>query len=201
MRKVNEYISDYFKEGAGVIASLDDEKDNVIKISKLIFDNHLDGRKLLVAGNGGSCADAEHFAGEMLCTFKNREREAISAVSLTNNASAITAWANDFNFTSYFSRQVEALGRRGDVLFLISTGGGNRENGASMNLVYAAERAKDMEMKVISLSGKGGGILSEISDICITVKSDVTSLIQEAHISLIHGICLCIDALAEQQGN
>ena len=195
MKQIDDAISSYFGEGASVIASLNSEIDKIKEISLEIYKSHHQGRKLLIAGNGGSCADAEHFAGEMLCTFKDRDRSAISAISLSNNPSAITAWSNDFGFESYFSRQVEALGKKDDILFLISTGGGNSENGASMNLVYAAEQAKALGLKVFALSGKGGGILNDFSDICITVKSNETSLIQEAHITLIHGICRCIDVL------
>ena len=194
MSKIKDSIDNYFSESANVISSLSSELKSIKDIATEIHENNLKGGKLLIAGNGGSCADAEHFAGEMQCTFKDRNRSAIAAISLSNN-SAITAWTNDFEFNSYFKRQVEALGRKDDILFLITTGGGNRENGASMNLVYAAEKAKEIGLKVFTLSGKGGGILKDLSDICITIKSDETSNIQEGHIAAIHGICICIDAL------
>lgn len=194
MSKIKDSIDNYFSESANVISSLSSELKSIKDIATEIHENNLKGGKLLIAGNGGSCADAEHFAGEMQCTFKDRNRSAIAAISLSNN-SAITAWTNDFEFNSYFKRQVEALGRKDDILFLITTGGGNRENGASMNLVYAAEKAKEIGLKVFTLSGKGGGILKDLSDICITIKSDETSNIQEGHIAVIHGICICIDAL------
>ena len=137
--------------------------------SLFIYNNNKNGNKVLIGGNGGSCADAEHFAGELLCTFKGRDRSALAAVSLSNNASAITAWANDFDFTSYFTRQVEALGNKGDILFLITTGGGNRENGASMNLVYAAEKARELGLKIFTIAGKGGGILKDFSDLSLSL--------------------------------
>ena len=194
MSKIKDSIDNYFSESANVISSLSSELKPIKDIAIAIHENNLKGGKLLIAGNGGSCADAEHFAGEMQCTFKDRNRSAIAAISLSNN-SAITAWTNDFEFNSYFKRQVEALGRKNDILFLITTGGGNRENGASMNLVYAAEKAKEIGLKVFTLSGKGGGILKDLSDICITIKSDETSNIQEGHIAVIHSICICIDAL------
>ena len=194
MSKIKDSIDNYFSESANVISSLSSELKSIKDIAIAIHENNLIGGKLLIAGNGGSCADAEHFAGEMQCTFKDRNRSAIAAISLSNN-SAITAWTNDFEFNSYFKRQVEALGRKNDILFLITTGGGNRENGASMNLVYAAEKAKEIGLKVFTLSGKGGGILKDLSDICITIKSDETSNIQEGHIAVIHSICICIDVL------
>ena len=190
-----EIIQNYFKESARVIASLETDLDNVKKIAAEIQRANTHGGKVLIAGNGGSCADAEHFAGELVCTFKSRDRSALAAISLSNNPSAITAWANDFEFESFFTRQVAALGRKGDILFLITTGGGNRENGASMNLVYAAEEARDLGLKIITISGKGGGILKDMSDICITVKSNETSNIQEGHITLLHCICFCLEEL------
>ena len=147
----------YFEESATVIKALKDSIDTMKRMSIGIYESQLAGGKMLIAGNGGSCADAEHFAGEMVCTFKDRNRRAFSAISLTNNSSAITAWTNDFGFDTYFTRQVEALGQAGDILFLITTGGGDRANGASMNLVDAAEKAIDMGLKVYAIAGKTGG--------------------------------------------
>ena len=195
MNKIQESIKDYFRQSSSVISSLSSELDSIEKIANAIYESNAKGGKVLIAGNGGSCADSEHFAGELLCTFKARNRNPIGAVHLANNSSAITAWTNDFEFNSYFTRQVEALGNNGDILFLITTGGGNKSNGASMNLVYAAEKAKKLGLKIITLAGKGGGILKDFSDISITVKSNETSNIQEGHIAIIHSICCCLDTL------
>ena len=195
MRKVKDSITNYFQESSEVISSLSSELDVVEEMANAIHESNKEGGKVLIAGNGGSCADAEHFAGELLCTFKLRDRSPIGAVHLANNSSAITAWTNDFEFNSYFTRQVEALGNEGDILFLITTGGGNRKNGASMNLVHAAEKARKMGLKIITIAGKGGGILKDFSDISITVKSNETSNIQEGHIAIIHSICICLDTL------
>ena len=195
MSEVKDSITNYFQESSEVISSLSSELDVVEEMANAIHESNKEGGKVLIAGNGGSCADAEHFAGELLCTFKLRDRSPIGAVHLANNSSAITAWTNDFEFNSYFTRQVEALGNEGDILFLITTGGGNRENGASMNLVHAAEKARKMGLKIITIAGKGGGILKDFSDISITVKSNETSNIQEGHISIIHSICICLDTL------
>lgn len=189
-------IDDYFQKSSTVIRTLSENLPTVEKMAQGIYESQLAGGKLLIGGNGGSCSDAEHFAGEMTCTFKNHKRRALSALSLTNNASAITAWTNDFDFNSYFSRQVEALGRSGDVLFLISTGGGDRSKNTSMNLVHAARKALQRDMKVYSLVGKTGGELSKISHEFIKVPSFETSIIQEAHIAIIHAICSAIDSLA-----
>ena len=196
MGQINKgFIEDYFESSAKVISSLKTEISNVTLMASEIYQNNLNGGKVLIAGNGGSSADAEHFAGELLCTFKERNRRSLAAISLSNNPAAITAWANDFEFESFFSRQVNALGRKNDILFLISTGGGNRDNGASMNLVYAAEEAKNKGMKIFTISGKGGGILKNMSDICIVIDSNETSTIQEAHITLLHSVCFCIEDL------
>ncbi len=195
MSEIRHAIQDYFQQSSSVISSLSTELDSIEKIAKAIYASNAKGGKVLIAGNGGSCADSEHFAGELLCTFKARDRNPIGAVHLANNSSAITAWTNDFEFNSYFTRQVEALGNNGDILFLITTGGGDKSSGASMNLVYAAEKAKKLGLKIITLAGKGGGILKDFSDISITVKSNETSNIQEGHIAIIHSICCCLDTL------
>jgi len=189
-------IAHYFERSSTVINIITESIDVVERMAQGIYNSQLGGGKLLIGGNGGSCADAGHFAGEMRCTYKDPTRRAFSAISLANNASAITAWVNDFGFNSYFTRQVEAFGKQGDVLFLISTGGGDRENGYSMNLVYAGEKALAMGLSLYSIVGKTGGELNEISHECIVVPSLITSHIQEAHIAIIHAICEYIDALA-----
>ena len=130
-------------------------------------------------------SDVEHFAGELICTFNDRNRKGISAMPLTSHSSAITAWANDFNFESYFERQIISNGQTNDILFLLSTGGVT-ENKASLNLVYAAKKQK-RKMEVL-LVGKSGGELKKLSDICIHVNENETSVIQEAHMSILHCI-------------
>lgn len=188
-----EILLSYIKKSAKVTLELNNDIEKVIRIAEAIYQSQTNNGKLLIAGNGGSCADAEHFSGEFTCTFKNKKRKPFSAISLANNSSAITAWANDFKFDTYFERQVMALGKKNDILFLISTGGGDVVNNFSMNLVYAATKAKDMGLKVFSLVGKTGGELLKISDEVILIKSDVTSHIQEAHIVIIHMICEILD--------
>jgi phosphoheptose isomerase len=188
-------IDDYFKKTSQVMSQLTNELPVIKKMATGIYESQLNNGSLLIGGNGGSAADAEHFAGEMTCTFKDRGRRPFSAISLTSSASAITAWTNDFGFDTYFKRQVEALGRSGDILFLISTGGGDRSNNASMNLVNAADVALKKGIRLYSLVGKSGGELSKISHEFIKVSSFETSIIQEAHIALIHSICLALDNL------
>ena len=188
-------LSGYFEESSIAISVITENLDVIKKMAIGIYENQLAGGKLLIGGNGGSCADAEHFAGEMTCTYNDPKRRAFSAISLTNNASAITAWSNDFGFDTYLTRQVNALGRPGDILFLITTGGGDRVNGASMNLVNAAEKAVSMGLKVYAIAGKTGGELRKMAHEFIKVPSFTTSHIQEAHITIVHAICLALDEL------
>ena len=163
-------INNYFETSSKVINQLKDHKNEIYSIAQRIITCKNQGNKILVAGNGGSCADADHFAGELQCTYKDSQRSAISAINIGGMPASITAWANDFGFETYFERQVKAHGRKNDILFLISTGGGNLSNGASTCLIKAADEAKKMNMFLISLVGKTGGELKSKSDICIHVK-------------------------------
>lgn len=186
-------VKNYFKTSSTTIEKLHIFENQILQICKEIIEIKKKNKKILVAGNGGSCSDAEHFVGELQCTYKNRLRDPISAISLASLPAAVTAWCNDFGFLTYFKRQVQAHGNSGDILFLISTGGGDEKSGSSMSLVEAAKEAKRRNLKVISLVGKTGGILKEISDIAIIVESNVTSFIQEAHIVILHCICENLD--------
>ena len=188
---MKKYIDKHFQESSRVISNLNNHQKEIINIVKLILKCKKDKNKILVAGNGGSSADAEHFTGELICTFNNRKRKSMAAVCLSNHPAAITAWSNDFGYDTYFERQVDAVGLKDDILILLSTGGGDKNS--SMNLVHAAKLAKKKGLKVISLIGKSGGILKNISDIKIVVKSKITSYIQEAHMSILHCICECLD--------
>ena len=107
----SNYINDYFSKTSKAILNLAEHKESIISIINEIENCYKNKKKILVAGNGGSCADAEHFAGELICTFNDRNRKGISAMPLTSHSSAITAWANDFSFESYFERQIISNGR------------------------------------------------------------------------------------------
>jgi len=144
------------------------------------------GNKLLICGNGGSAADAQHFAAELSGRYI-RERKALPGIALTTDTSALTAISNDYGFSKVFSRQVEALGRKGDVLVLIST------SGESENLLEAAKKAKELGMITIGLLGKGGGRLKAACDKSFIVQSDSTPRIQEMHAFAIHCICEFVD--------
>ncbi len=185
----------YFEKVSEEILKLKNQELKILQISKTISNLYKSKNKILIAGNGGSNADSEHFAGELVCTFSKKNRKPISAISLGANNSALTAWGNDFSFESYFERQVLAHGKKNDLLFLISTGGGSKSSKASMNLVHACRAAKKQKMKTFSLIGKSGGILKNISDNFILIDNNTTSIIQECHMSIIHSICMNLDNL------
>ena len=182
-------VENYFASSSKVIGELKYHKEKVYSIAKKIIDCQKNKKKILVGGNGGSCADADHFTGELQCTYKDSKRSAISAINIGGMSASLTAWANDFGFETYFERQVKAHGNEGDILFLISTGGGNLENGASTCLIKAADEGKKRGMFLISLVGKSGGELKKTSDIYIHVANNTTAFIQEAHMSIMHCIC------------
>tara|TARA_X000000950_G_C13920438_1_gene663098 strand:+ start:7696 stop:8283 length:588 start_codon:yes stop_codon:yes gene_type:complete len=186
-------ISKYFKDVSKIISALGKEQKNINKIATSLINCKRKGNKVLVAGNGGSCADAEHFVGELVCTFLKKDKKPISAINLNSDTASITAWSNDFNYETFCERMVDAHGKKNDVLFLISTGGGNFENKASLNLVHAAILGKKRGLKIISLVGKSGGELKKISDVVIVIKNNSTSIIQEAHMSILHSICYLLE--------
>ena len=149
-----------------------------------------DGR-FLICGNGGSAADAQHFAAEMTGRFE-KERMELAAIALTTDTSALTAIGNDYGFEHIFSKQVRALGRAGDVLVGISTAGN------SANVIEAIKAAHERDMRVIALTGRDGGKIAAMlqdSDILLNVPYPRTARIQENHILLIHAICDCIDTM------
>ncbi len=146
------------------------------------------GGKILACGNGGSAADAQHFAAGMVKRFQIK-RPGLAAVALTHDASVITSIANDFSFDQVFSRQVEALGRPGDLLLLIST------SGNSQNIVAAADAAAPIGMQSIALTGKDGGALGRNANLTIhlNISHQSTPRIQEMHITLLHILCAMVD--------
>ena len=148
------------------------------------------GGKILLCGNGGSAADAQHFAAELVGRFET-ERRPLPAVALTANTSNLTAIGNDYGFEEVFARQVRALGREGDVLVAISTSGG------SPNVLAAVAAAREKKMRVVVLSGRDGGKLAPMADAPVVVRAQRTCRIQEGHITCIHVICRLVDEAIE----
>ncbi|MFC2344242.1 D-sedoheptulose 7-phosphate isomerase [Campylobacter sp.] len=144
------------------------------------------GGKILLCGNGGSAADAQHIAAELTGRYKT-ERGALAGIALTTDTSALTAIGNDYGYEFVFSRQLEALGREGDLLIAIST------SGNSGNVVKALELARKIGIKTIGLSGRTGGAMNELCELNLVVPSNDTPRIQEMHIMIGHIICQAID--------
>jgi D-sedoheptulose 7-phosphate isomerase len=140
------------------------------------------GKGLLVCGNGGSAADAQHITGELVGRFL-RERRGLKAICLSSNAAVLTAWANDYSYETVFARQVEAFGEAGGVLLGLST------SGNSPNVLRAFEAARAVGMTTIALTGEGGGKLAALADILLPAPSRFTPLIQQAHLCLYHYFC------------
>ena len=186
-------LTNYLNNLSDTLKTLVKEEKKIIKISNEIIKCNKKGKKILLAGNGGSCSDVEHFGGELICTFSKRNRKPVSTQLITGPSSSLTAWGNDFTFETYFERQVEANGSKGDILIILSTGGGNIKKKISTNLVYAAKMAKKKKLKIISLVGKTGGYLYQNSDISIKINSNNTSVIQEAHMTILHSICYYLE--------
>lgn len=144
------------------------------------------GWKILVAGNGGSAADAQHFAGELVSRFYF-DRPALAAIALSTDTSILTAVGNDYGYEKIFSRQIEALGSPGDVFIAIST------SGTSANILQALNQAKAQGLTTIGLTGRSGGKMKDLCDICLCAPSDSTPRIQECHLVLEHSLCACIE--------
>jgi D-sedoheptulose 7-phosphate isomerase len=154
--------------------------------AKLCIDCLKNGKKILLFGNGGSAADAQHIAAELVGRYKT-ERKGLAAIALTTDTSALTAIGNDYGYDRIFDRQVEALANTGDVAIGISTGG------SSANVVSALKLANELGCKTIGFSGRGGGEMNDVCDTNIVVPAQDTARIQEMHIVIGHTICHLID--------
>jgi D-sedoheptulose 7-phosphate isomerase len=158
----------------------------LIAAAEATADALISGRKLLVAGNGGSAADAQHIAAEFVCRLVD-DRPAMRAIALSTNTSILTAVSNDYGFERVFARQIEALGQPGDIFLAIST------SGTSPNIVRALEQCRTMGIATMGLTGKTGGKMPPLCDYCLRVQSDVTMYIQQAHLALEHIFSLLVE--------
>jgi len=162
--------------------------EKIVQLTEILNDCLKKGGKVLLCGNGGSAADAQHIAGELVVRLRSdSKRKALPAIALTVNPSILTAASNDFGFERVFSRQVEALGKKGDCLLALST------TGESSNVNLGIKIAKKIGMKTLALSGKKGGKMSRIADYSITVPSFETQRIQEVHLLIGHIVCDLIE--------
>ncbi len=184
MRKIIENI---FAESIAVKqATLTQNVDKIAQASQMVIDTLKGGHKLFLCGNGGSAADSQHIAAEFVGRFQ-KERKAWPAIALTTDTSALTALGNDYTFDIVFSRQLQALGNKGDVLIGIST------SGNSKNVIEALKTAKIMGIKTIGVTGGSGGQMLPYCDVALIAASPKTARIQESHIVIFHIICEIVE--------
>jgi len=169
LQELNEILEEFFAKKGELFE----------KVIKMIAGSLKAGHKILVFGNGGSAAEAQHFAAEMVNRFL-KERPALAAISLTTDTSALTSIGNDTSFDYIFSRQIEALAQKGDVALALST------SGNSANIIEALKKAREKGLLTIALTGKGGGKLAPLPDYLLDVPSRSTPRIQEVHLVLLH---------------
>jgi len=187
IQRIRQHFADsaQLKQDAAVLLAPAIARAAAVMTTALLADG-----KILACGNGGSAADAQHFAAEMVGRFE-RERPELPAISLVTDTSILTAVANDYAFDQVFAKQVRALGARGDVLLAIST------SGNSPSVVAAVKAAREREMRVIALTGRSGGAIAQMladDDVSLCVPHERTARIQEVHLLIIHCICDAVDA-------
>jgi D-sedoheptulose 7-phosphate isomerase len=191
-RKIDSRASDVFDrtfEAAGALhARVRAEAAGAVAAAAQAMVDAIDaGGQVLLFGNGGSAADAQHAAAELVVRFE-RERRGLAAVALTTDTSVLTATGNDYGFDRLFARQIEALGRPGDVAFGIST------SGTSANVLAAMDAARARGLRTIALTGRDGGPIGRGADVHVNVPSDATARVQEVHRTLLHVICDLVEA-------
>lgn len=168
------------------ILSSDTFIDVIERAAKLIIQAYKNGNKVLIAGNGGSAADAQHIAAELVSKFLS-DRPALNAISLTTNTSVLTAVGNDYSHEYIFARQIQAYGEKGDIFIPIST------SGNSKNIIKAIEESKFKGLTIVGLTGKNSCQMDTLCDCIIKVPSDKTPIIQESHITIGHILCAIIE--------
>jgi len=188
MKREELFVIGQIEESIHLKEYLNKEVQNLIKIAAQLIQALKNGNKILLCGNGGSAADAQHIAAELAGRF-NYDRDSLPAIALTVNTSSLTAIANDYGYDMVFAKQVQGLVRKGDIVIAISAGGN------SPNVLLAIEEAKKKEAITIGFTGKQGGRLKELADYVIHVPSNTTARIQEIHIFVGHVICSLVEEL------
>ena len=186
MKIRKKIIEEALKEHKKVLSSLEKQIPKIEKIASLCISSLEKGGKIIFCGNGGSAADSQHLAAELVGRFL-KERKSLPSLALSVNTSILTAVGNDYGFEKVFSKQIEALGKPKDLLIAIST------SGNSKNIIEAVKKAKEKGIKTIGFLGKGGGKLKKLVDISLIVESNNTPRIQEIHILIGHIICEIIE--------
>jgi len=184
---MRERIKDILLESIQVKEEiLRNQIEQIEQIAMLMIDCLKKDGKVIVFGNGGSASDSQHIAAELVGRFK-KDRSALAGIALTTNTSIITSLANDYGYDVIFARQVEALGKKNDVVWGIST------SGKAKNVSLGIKQAKKMGIKTVALSGGDGGDIVKLADVSLVVPSKITARIQEAHITIAHIICEMIE--------
>jgi D-sedoheptulose 7-phosphate isomerase len=186
--KEKNIIIETLWESSRTLRNLARDSATIQEIGDVLVKAYRNGKKMVLFGNGGSAADAQHIAAEMVSSFVSRERRSLPALALTTNTSLLTAVGNDFDFERVFARQVESMVEKGDVVIAIST------SGNSPNVLEGAKAARKRKATVIGFTGQDGGKLAPLSDVCLKVPSKVTAHIQEAHIATAHLLCGMIES-------
>ena len=192
MSDLSSILNRTINDSVRTLKSLKDIEPQLSKAADLIDQCLRAGNKLLVCGNGGSAADASHFATELVVRFTN-DRTALPAICLASDSGILTATANDYGFDEIFARQVAAFAQPGDVLICLTT------SGESKNLIRALEEAKARKLKTIAFLGRDGGSTIGIADLDLLVKSDSTARVQEAHQLLLHVLCEIIESRLDKR--
>lgn len=183
------YVEESFKQSIEVLTKITEDKkiiDIVVNASEAVCTAYKNNKKTLFAGNGGSAADAQHFAAEFVSRF-NFDRPGLPAIALSTDTSIITAIGNDYGYEKIFSRQIQASAVEGDVMFAFST------SGTSENILEALKECKKKSITTIGFTGKNDQAMSKYCDYCISVPSDITSVIQECHGLLGHVVCSYVE--------
>ncbi len=165
---------------------LADNAARIVELARLMTACFRDGKKVLIFGNGGSAADSQHIAAELIGRFQ-KERRGLPAIALSTDTSILTSLGNDYSFEIIFARQIEALGQSGDIALGIST------SGNSANVIAAMREAKKRGLHTVALTGQGGGKLAGEVDLCLAVPSKVTARVQESHSVIAHAFCELVE--------
>ena len=179
-------VARLLEQSAAALGRLRDQAGTITDIARAVTVALRAGGTLFLCGNGGSAAQCQHVAAELTGRFK-LERRGLRAIALTTDTSALTALGNDYGFDNVFARQVEALGRPGDVLMGLSTSGGSK------NVVKAFEKAGELDMTTVALVGPNGGALADMADLCLAAPGDTTANVQECHIAALHVVCEIVE--------
>jgi len=182
-----EDISRGLRESSRILAEMAENTQTIESVAAILVEAYRRGNKMVLFGNGGSAADAQHLAAELIGGFTDHNRPGLPALALTTNTSSITSIGNDYNFELIYARQVDSMVNPGDVVFALST------SGRSSNIVQGAKAAKARKAFVVGLTGASGGTLKDHCDYCICVPTENTAHIQEAHITVGHILCALVE--------